>query len=391
MTSYSIEPFEISIPQSDLDDLNRRLADTRWPDELPGVGWSHGVPTSYLRELAGYWRETFDWRVAEAELNRFPQFVAEVDGHRLHFVHVRSEVRDAIPLVLIHGWPFADFSEVIGPLTDPAAYGAESAQAFHVVVPTLPGFGFSGPTVRPGEADTAESAALISRLMAELGYGRYGAHGGDAGSFIAPELGRIAPDRVFGVHLNGPLTIPAWDEDASGYSSEDQQKIADLQDWSSAETSSYASIHSTRPATLAPALTDSPVGLLSWVVDVVNTYVDPAAATVDDAIDRDMLLKNISIMWFTATIGSSMRLYKESGVWVMPLRSSGVPTGVAVFARDSSIRGLAEKQNNVVRWTEFDHGGHFPSMETPEDLIGDLREFFTSLIVEPDEDLSRQN
>ncbi|MDJ0394899.1 epoxide hydrolase [Rhodococcus sp. G-MC3] len=391
MTSYSIEPFELSIPQADLDDLNRRLADTRWPDGLPGVGWSHGVPTSYLRELAQYWRETFDWRAAEAELNRFPQFVAEIDGQRMHFVHVRSEVRDAIPLVLIHGWPFEDFSEVIGPLTDPAAFGAESAQAFHVVVPTLPGFGFSGPTVRPGEADTAKSAALISRLMAGLGYGRYGAHGGDAGSFIAPELGRIAPDRVFGVHLNGPLTIPAWDEDTTGYSPEDQQKIVDLQDWSSAETSSYASIHSTRPATLAPALTDSPSGLLSWVVDVVNTYVDPATATVDDAIDRDMLLKNISILWFTATIGSSMRLYKESGVWGMPLLSSGVPTGVAVFARDSSIRGLAEKQNNVVRWTEFDHGGHFPSMETPEDLIADLREFFASLIVEPDEDLSRQN
>lgn len=391
MTSYSIEPFEISIPQSDLDDLNRRLAATRWPDELPGVGWSHGVPMSYLRELAAYWRETFDWRAAEAELNRFPQFVAEIDGQRMHFVHVRSKVRDAIPLVLIHGWPFEDFSEVIGPLTDPAAYGAESAQAFHVVVPTLPGFGFSGPTVRPGEADTAKSAALISRLMAGLGYVRYGAQGGDAGSFIAPELGRIAPDRVFGVHLNGPLTIPAWDEDTGGYSLEDQQKIADLQDWSGAETSSYASIHSTRPATLAPALTDSPAGLLSWVVDVVNTYIDPAAATVDHAIDRDILLKNISILWFTATIGSSMRLYKESGVWGMPLLSSGVPTGVAVFARDSSIRGLAEKQNNVVRWTEFDHGGHFPSMETPEDLIADLREFFTSLIVEPDGDLSRQH
>ncbi|WP_089243020.1 epoxide hydrolase family protein [Rhodococcoides kyotonense] len=378
MTSFTASPFRVDIPQAELDDLRRRLADTRWPDELPGVGWDYGVPVSYLRELVEYWSTSLDWRAREKELNQYPQFVADIDGRSVHYVHVESPEPDAIPLVLVHGWPFEDFSDVIGPLTDPRAHGGGSAQAFHLVIPTLPGFGFSGPTTQPGEADTLRSAEIVARLMDELGYERYGAQGGDAGSFIAPQLGRMAPDRVLGVHLNGPLTIPSWDDDGSGYSAEDQEKIAALQDWSNAETSSYASIHSTRPATLAPALTDSPTGLLSWVIDVVNTYIDPAKSLAD-AIDRDTLLTNVSVLWFTKTIGSSMRLYKESGQWGAELTSSGVPTAVAVFARDTTIRGIAEKQNNIVRWTEFDHGGHFASMETPDDLVADLRAFFSSV------------
>ncbi|MBY6409986.1 epoxide hydrolase [Rhodococcus sp. BP-252] len=378
MTSFKASPFRVDIPQAELDDLRRRLTGTRWPDDLPGVGWEYGVPVTYLRELAEYWATAFDWRAHEKRLNRYPQFVADIDGRTLHYVHVASPDPDAVPLVLVHGWPFEDFGDVIGPLTDPRGHGDDTAQAFHVVVPTLPGFGFSGPTTRRGDADTVCSAELIARLMAELGYDRYGAQGGDAGSFIAPQLGRIAPDKVIGVHMNGPITIPSWDDDGSGYSAEDRKKVAALADWSNSETASYASVHSTRPATLAPALTDSPVGLLSWVIDVVNTYIDPAK-TLSDAIDRDMLLANVSILWFTETIGSSMRLYKESTQWGAELTSSGVPTAAAVFARDNSIRGIAEKQNHIVRWTEFDHGGHFAAMETPGELIDDLRTFFSSL------------
>ncbi len=390
MTSFSLQPFDIAVPQADLDDLKRRLADTRWPDELPGVGWSYGIPTSYLRDLAEYWETSFDWRVQETKRNRYPQFLAEIGGVQIHFVHAQSPDPDAIPLVLIHGWPFEDFTDLIGPLTDPVSHGAESGQAFHLVIPTLPGFGFSGPTTRAGDADTVRSAELIAILMKELGYDRYGAQGGDAGSFIATQLGRIAPDRLIGIHLNGPLTIPSWDEDGTGWSSTDQKKLADLKDWSDAETSSYASIHSTRPATLAPALTDSPAGLLAWVVDVVNSYVDPAAASLDDALDRDMLLANISILWFTSTVGSSMRLYKEQSGWGLKVPSSDVPTAAAVFAGDTSIRALAEKENHIVRWTEYDHGGHFASMETPDKLIAELREFFSSSIMEPDAVLKRQ-
>lgn len=379
MNSFSVEPFDISIPPAQIDDLRRRLAATRWPDELPGVGWSHGIPTAYVRELAEYWRESFDWSAQQAALNRYPQFVADIDGQRLHFVHIRSEVAGAIPLVLIHGWPFEDFRETIGPLTNPAAHGAASAQAFHLVIPTLPGFGFSGPTTRAGDADTNRSADVLCALMGHLGYDRYGVQGGDAGSFVAPQMGRSAPDRVIGVHLNGPITIPSWDEDGSGFDEKDKKKLAELQEWSNAETSSYAGIHSTRPATLAPALMDSPAGLLAWVVDVVNSYIDPAASGPDEAMDRDALLAQISILWFTGTIGSSMRLYKESSVWGAELPSSGVPTAAAVFARDTSIRALACKQNNVVRWTEFDHGGHFAAMETPQELVHDVRAFFGDL------------
>lgn len=358
----NIENFRIAVPQSELDDLNARLTNTRWASELPDVGWSYGTPSNYLRELVEHWLTGYDWRQHEAELNRHPQFLTEIQGQRVHFTHVRSANPDALALVLVHGWPFEDFTGVIDGLTD----------QFHLVIPTLPGFGFSGPTRKPGDSSTERYATVIAELMAQLGYERYGAQGGDAGSFVAPQLGRVDAEHVVGIHLNGPITIPAWDDDGSGYSADDQEKLAKLQDWNNSETSSYASIHSTRPQTLAHAVNDSPVGLLSWVLDVVHTYAN-------EPIDRDVLLTNISILWFTSTIGSSMRLYKESEQWGTELISSGVPTGIAVFKGDTSVRGIAEKQNHVVHWSEFDRGGHFAAMETPELLVADIREFFASL------------
>ncbi|WP_405495034.1 epoxide hydrolase family protein [Nocardia sp. NBC_00511] len=373
------EPFSIDIPGSDLEDLRTRLAATRWPEELPGVGWEYGIPTSYVRELAEYWGTGYDWRAHEADANRYPQFVTEIDGQRVHFTHVCSAVADALPLLLVHGWPFEDFTAMIGPLTDPAAHGGDPADAFHLVIPTLPGFGYSGPTRRVGDAATERSAELLATLMAELGYDRYGVHGGDAGSFIAPQIGRIATERLVGVHLNDPITIPAWGDDGSDYSAADQEKLARMQDWSSKQTSGYAGMQSTRPQTLAPAVSDSPAGLLAWVLDVVNTYVDPAQPTPDAAIDRDLLLSNLSTLWFTGTIGSSMRLYKESQHWGATLADSGVPTGVAVFPGSGTVRGVAEKQNTIVHWSEFERGGHFAAMEAPDLLTGDLREFFGKL------------
>lgn len=375
---HKIHPFRIDITQSDIDDLQTRLGSTRWTSELPDVGWTYGVPTSYLKTLADYWHTSYDWRDHEARRNEQPQFVTDIDGQRVHFVHVRSPEPTALPLVLIHGWPFEDFTDLIGPLTDPAAHGGDPAEAFHLVIPTLPGFGFSGPTHRAGQGSTERFAELIAQLMARLGYDRYGTQGGDAGSFVGPELGRIDTGHVVGVHLNDPITFPAWDDDGAGYSEVDQQRLAKLQDWGSDGTGAYAGIHA-RPQTLAPALNDSPVGLLSWVIDVVHTYMDPAKDWPDEAMDRDLLLTNVSILWFTSTIGSSMLLYKESAIWGASLPSSGVPTGVAVFPSGSSIRAIAEKQHHVVHWSEFDRGGHFASMETPDLLIGDIRTFFGTL------------
>lgn len=375
----TFEPFRIDIPARDIDELTARLAATRWPAELPGVGWDYGIPTSYVRSLADYWRTGFDWRAQESALNAYPQFVSDIEGQRMHFVHVRSEVPDALPLVLVHGWPFADFRALIGPLTDPVAHGGNASDAFHLVIPTLPGFGFSGPTTEPGAAATERCTERIAALMAGLGYDRYGAHGGDAGSFIAPGLGRIDTDHVVGVHLNDPITIPSWDEDGTGFSERDREKLAALQDWSGSQTSGYAGIHSTRPQTLAPAVTDSPAGLLAWVVDVVHTYMNPAAELPEDAIDKDQLLAAMSVVWFTETAGSSMLLYKESGVWGADLPNSGVPTGVAVFPGSGTIRAIAERQNTVVHWSEFDRGGHFASMEAPDLLTADLRTFFAGL------------
>lgn len=202
---------------------------------------------------------------------------------------------------------------------------------------------------------------------------------GDAGSFIVPQLGRIDAGHVAGVHLNDPITIPAWGDDGSGYSASDQEKLASMADWSSKETSGYAGMHATRPQTLAPAIADSPAGLLAWILDVVQTFSDPSKATPDAAIDRDMLLTNVSVLWFTNAIGSSMYLYKESQQWGAEVSNSGVPTGVAVFPGNNTIRGLAEKRNTVVHWTEFDRGGHFAAMETPDLLTTDLRDFFRTL------------
>ncbi|MFF2550332.1 epoxide hydrolase family protein [Nocardia sp. NPDC058058] len=377
MTTF--EPFRIDIPAADIDDLNARLTATRWPDELPGVGWTYGIPTAYVRELAEYWRTEYDWRTHEAARNRFPQFITEIDGQHVHFLHIRSRFENALPLVLVHGWPFEDFTEVIGPLTDPLAHGGSAEDAFHLVIPTLPGFAFSGPTRQPGQAATERSAELIAKLMAALGYTRYGAQGGDAGSFVAPHLGRIDTEHVAGIHLNDPITIPAWGDDGSAYSAADQEKLAAMQDWSSQETSGYAGMHSTRPQTLAPAIADSPAGLLAWILDVVNTYCDPAKSAPDAAIDRDVLLTNIAALWFTNTIGSSMLLYKESGQWGAEVPNSGVPTGVAVFPGNKTVRGVAESQHTVVHWSEFDRGGHFAAMETPDLLTADLRDFFRKL------------
>jgi pimeloyl-ACP methyl ester carboxylesterase len=268
-----IQPFTIQIPQADLDDLQERLNRTRWPNELPGIGWSRGASLSYLKELAAYWGKEYDWRQHEAELNQYPQFTIEIDGQIIHFLHVRSPESDALPLILTHGWPgsVVEFLDVIGPLTDPRAHGGNPADAFHLVIPSTPGFGFSGPTMETGW-NTTRIARAWAELMRRLGYERYGAQGGDTGAFVSPELGRIAPDHVIGVHVNaatyGFIPYGPVDEaELDSFTEVERRRLERLNHYES-EGSGYFHIQATRPQTLAYGLTDSPIGQLAWVVDI---------------------------------------------------------------------------------------------------------------------------
>jgi pimeloyl-ACP methyl ester carboxylesterase len=373
-----ISPYRIDIPQGALDDLRDRLGRTRWPDELPGVGWDLGVPLDYLQGLAKYWATAYDWRGQEAALNEFAQFTTVIDDQNIHFLHVRSPEPGALPLLITHGWPgsIAEFLDIIGPLADPAAHGGDPADAFHVIAPSIPGFGFSGPTHETGW-NTVRVARAWAELMSRLGYERYGAQGGDTGALVSPELGRIDPEHLAGIHVNNLLTFPSGQLD--DLSEADQGRLKLMQHWQN-EMAGYASIQSTRPQTLAYALTDSPAGQLAWIVEKFKEWTDPAAALPEDAVDRDRLLTDVSIYWLTATAGSSARLYYEGAKsWGQPSEPSAVPTGVAVFPMDITIRSIAESQHNIVHWTEFDRGGHFAAMEAPDLLVADIREFFRPL------------
>jgi microsomal epoxide hydrolase len=371
-----IQPFRIDIPQADLDDLRERLARTRWPDEAPGVGWDYGIPLGYVRDLAEYWRTGYDWRVNERRLNEFPQFTTEIDGQRVHFLHVRSPEADATPLIMTHGWPgsVVEFTEVIGPLTDPRSHGGDPADAFHLVLPSIPGYAFSSPLRETGW-NVHRVALAWDELMTRLGYDRYGAQGGDWGSSISRELGIVAPERVTGVHLT--LLLGAGPSDQDDLTEAEQARLARAKRFR--ETGlGYGAIQSTRPQTLAYGLTDSPVGQLAWITEKFREWTD--GELPEDAVDRDQLLTNITLYWLTGTAGSSARLYLESArsrAWGPPAPSVA-PTGVAVFPFEIAppIRRFAEQANDVVHWSEFDRGGHFAAMEEPDLLVGDIRKFF---------------
>ena len=374
----TIEEFRIDIPQAELDDLRDRLGRTRWPDQLPGVGWDYGIALDDVRELAEYWRTGYDWRVHERRLNSFPQFTTEIDGQVVHFLHVRSASPGAMPLIMTHGWPGAvvEFMEIIGPLTDPGAHGGDPGDAFHMVVPSIPGFGFSGPTRERGWNVTRVARAWDS-LMGRLGYQRYGAQGGDWGSAISRELGVIVPEQMIGVHLNMLSPYVSGDLPAD-LSDSDRARVERLGRFRLAG-SGYSAIQSTRPQTVGYGLTDSPAGQLGWIAEKFGEWTDGGLS----AVDRDQMLTNISVYWLTRTAGSSARLYYEaarsraSG----PPAPSTAPTGVAVFPEEiaAPVRRLAEQTNNIVHWSEFDRGGHFAAMEEPDLLIGDVREFFRPL------------
>ena len=344
-------------------------------------------PLTYLKDLAAYWRDGYDWRAEEARLNQVPQYTTVIDGARIHFLHMRSAQPDALPLILNHGWPgsIVEFLDVLAPLADPASHGGYPADAFHLVVPSLPGFGLSGPTRVPGW-DVPRIARAWAQLMRRLGYHRYGAQGGDWGHAVARELGVIDAGRVVGVHLNTLLTPPPDEPAEEAALSDDDRARLDRLVRAQAEMGAYATLQSTRPQTLAYALTDSPVGQLAWIVEKFKEWTD-AADVPEDAVDRDRLLTNVMLYWLTRTAGSSARLYYDTAhpaaasvVDPQPPRST-TPTGVAVFAGDlaAPVRRLAERDNTIVHWSELPRGGHFAAMEEPDLFVGDVRAFFRPL------------
>jgi epoxide hydrolase len=377
-TSEEIKPFRIDIPASDLDELAARLAASRWPNEVTGAGTDYGMPLGTVQRLAEAWRTSYDWRAQEARLNEIPQFTTTIDGQNIHFLHVRSPEPDALPLLLLHGWPgsVVEFSNVIGPLTDPRTHGGDPSRAFHVVVPSLPGYGFSGPTTEPGW-DSARMARAFAELMSRLGYERWGAAGGDAGALVGRELGILAPDGLVGLHLLQIFAFPSGDPaEMAKLSDADSESLggttADFQ-----SKAGYQKIQQTRPQTLGYGLTDSPAGQLAWNAELWTGWGDYA-----DYLDVDTFLTHVSIYWFTRTGVSSARQYYEdarSGAGYRDLPNK-VPTAVAVFPQDfRTIRTFAERANNIVRYTEFDRGGHFAYTTDPDLVVEDLREFFGTL------------
>jgi microsomal epoxide hydrolase len=379
--SEAIEKFEIRVPEEVLADLRERLSRTRFPDQMEGSGWDYGTDTAYLAELCAYWREKFDWRAQEALLGRFEHFRTEIDGQPLHFVHQRSPVAGALPLLVTHGWPGSvyEFHKILGPLSDPEAHGGSRDDAFHVVCPSMPGYGFSGPTREPGW-DVRRVAEAEAKLMARLGYGRYGAQGGDWGALVTTHLGLVDPAHVCGLHLNmvvaGP---PAGAADPmEGVTPEELRDLGDMGAFQRLETG-YQQIQGTKPQTLGVALNDSPAGLAAWIVEKFRTWSD-CGGDVERRFSKDELLANITLYWVTGTINSSIRLYCES------MRSGrfglaeyvGVPTGCAIFPKEliKPPRRWAEGHFNVAQWTRMPRGGHFAALEEPELLVEDVRRFF---------------
>ncbi|GAA2727172.1 epoxide hydrolase [Actinocorallia aurantiaca] len=373
-----IRPFRIDVSQADLDDLRDRLARTRWSRELPGEGWSRGVPVAYLRELADHWRDGYDWRRQEARLNGFPQFLTEIEGQDVHFLHVRSAEPDALPLVLVHGWPnsFVEFTDLIGRLTDPAAHGGDPSQAFHVVVPSVPGFGFSAPPRETGW-NTARVGRMMAELMRRLGYDRYGVQGGDLGAYVAPEIAKAAPENVVGVYIIGGLGFPT-EEDLPEMTEDERAAFAWMQEQDWMTGVDHHVLLRAAPQTFAYGWHDSPVAALAWMMQKFNEFSFGGKAP-DEALDRDLLLTNVSLYWFTGTFGSSSWLMYDSTEFAWPEGQMAVPTGV-YSGESPSIRRLAERHNTIIHWPEGNPGGHhFVAMEQPDHVAADMRLFFAKV------------
>ena len=383
MTPDEVTPFRIQVPQDALGDLRERLGRTRWPEAETVDDWSQGVPLSYLRELCRHWAEDYDWRATERRLNLLPQFRTEVDGLGIHFLHVRSPHPDAFPVLLTHGWPgsVVEFLKVVGPLTDPTAHGGDAADAFHLVIPSLPGYGFSDRPTQPGWG-VERIAGAWARLMARLGHRRYGAQGGDWGTSVSTSIAQQDPEHVAGIHLTPPLAPPdpATLDDLTDRERAALASLEHAAEWESG----YSQEHATRPQTIGYALVDSPTALCAWIVEKLWAWTDHDGQ-LETVLTRDELLDNVMLYWLPGTGASSARLYWESirrvNRWISgPVTDTvAVPTGCSIFPRElqrPSRRWAARRFLDIRWWNELDKGGHFAAFEQPELFVNEVRSFF---------------
>ncbi len=384
----AIVPFTIHVPDAVLADLKQRLARTRFTDEIEGADWNYGVNLTYLKELVAYWRDRFDWRAQERRLNQFEQFKTNIDGLNVHFIWRKSKERNAFPLLITHGWPgsFVEFPKIIGPLTDPVAHGGRTEDAFDVVVPSIPGYGFSDRPREPGYSST-RMAAIEAKLMARLGYTRYGAQGGDWGALIAAPLAINDRAHVAGIHLNmcAAAQPPGVTDPMAGLTPPEQERMRARVTFQNEETG-YSTEHGTKPQTIGAALNDSPVGLAAWIVEKFRTWCD-CEGNPETKFTKDELLTNITLYWVTQTATSSARLYYETrhANSAFPAQRVEVPTACAQFPKEIiwSPRPWVEARYNLKRWTEFPRGGHFAALEQPDALVNDVRAFFRDLRTAP--------
>lgn len=378
--SGAAETFAIDVPAKALDDLRERLRRTRWPDHVPQSGWEYGIDTPYLETLAAYWASGYDWRAEERAFNALPQYRARVDGIDIHFIHARGSGPSPVPLIMLHGWPssFVQFRHIVPLLADPEAHGAPGAQSFDVVVPSLPGFGFSGKPMQPGFATRAIAERMFG-LMTALGYERFGVRGSDIGGSVAQQMALARPARLVGLHVSGllrgvPLLTPGKPPTA-----EEREFLHDLEVWTRTRMG-YASVQAQDPQTLAVGLNDSPAGLASWIIEKFEFWGD-TRIPLETRFSRDDLLTNVTVYWVTQTIGSSIRLYHEFGREKRLQGRVQVPTAVLMAEHDMVPvpRSVSERIYNVVRWNETPVGGHFLEWSEPEVVARDLRAFFAGL------------
>jgi pimeloyl-ACP methyl ester carboxylesterase len=379
----AVRPFRVDVPQRAVDDLRERLHRTRWPEPETIDDWSQGVPLGYLRELCAYWADRYDWRAFEARLNALPQYRTEIDGLGVHFLHVRSPHPQALPLVVTHGWPgsVVEYLEVVGPLVDPPAYGGDAADAFHVVCPSLPGYGFSDRPAGSGWGVRRIAAAWLE-LMSRLGYERFGAQCGDWGTSITTSMAQQAPQRLVGIHLNPPIAAPdpATFDDLTPA----EQTALDALENSARWESGYSGQMGTRPQTVGYGLVDSPALLCAWIVEKFRAWTD-GVGHLENVLTRDAMLDDVSVYWFTATGASSARLYWESIAEVTEWFTRGttdtvdVPTGCSIFPKEvprPSRRWAARRYTDIRHWHELDRGGHFAAFEQPDLFVDEVRTFF---------------
>lgn len=373
-----IEKFKINIPQSELDDLNDRIKKVRWPDEIKNSDWKYGTSLSYIKELADYWLEEFDWRIIEKEINSFPNFIADVDGNQIHFLHIKSNKKNAIPIIITHGWPgsFLEMLKIIPHLTE------SEESPFDLVVPSIIGFGFSKKPTENG-SDYGYNAELWHKLMLKLGYNKYGVQGGDIGAGISIKIAQKYPKNIIGLHLN-------YISDSYKPYSEENENIEThivkfqkaTQVWNERE-GAYASLHSTKPLSLAYGLNDSPIGLCGWIIEKFNAWSDNNG-DIENSFTKQELLANVTLYWLTQTIHSSIRMYHEISNSPLKFEKDDfvkTPVGFANFPKEipTPPRDYIEKGFNVVHWTEMPKGGHFPALEQPKLLADDMIRFFEKL------------